>query len=517
MLITKAFLEILRAHARYSALLFESTISGKLLPVLMQILLHTLQSQSDDGSWGSYGPQEETAYAILTLANFLDFPFAGIFRQQIASAIDRGRHVLRYAPSSKPECIWIEKVTYGSSNLSEAYRLAALHTSLDKKILDLMIYDIGQISPERLAAVGESISKGIMAQEPRWLTLGSWILAQLANKHGQNDRSTSTCDPRDHNILFSLLLASMKHNVLLSFKDLAMFKDLLLHTEMLTTTIGEMHSRRDSAEFARSMQMIEAVLRTFEDRHNDSQCPKVKNGFGPPSANSKANNSAIPDQNWLDNALRGDRKKPTGSQLMERLIQCMQALLSVDQRRDLSNNTAQSHSGAYRFQKDRFARTLLDHIRDGDTADKGVSKLGHGSLDQQRKRLQTPSLRTIVLTFLARTSTGVSVAKNGCEIKHLTYTWLLDQIFQSADNATIFHEKAEDFRYRSSTDGSPKVDGSIRLLNKLQQLEDEKVRLGLDGLRNSGATAKNLSVIEMWLDYPVLRKQCCRVALGFGI
>lgn len=136
MLMARSLIELLRA---YDASKFSQLpcvlLKEKVMPTLFQCLIRTLLSQRVDGSWGCRGPREETAYAILTLANLHILPSALFFRQEIVSAIDRGRSFLRRSEIFPPENVWIEKVSYGSKYLAEAYIVAALYISTEESSL----------------------------------------------------------------------------------------------------------------------------------------------------------------------------------------------------------------------------------------------------------------------------------------------------------------------------------------------------------------------------------------------
>lgn len=108
-----------------------SLLVEKVVPVLLECLVRTMQSQQFDGSWGSIGPCEETAYAVLTLASLRFLPLAQFVRSDITYALQRGRSFLLGMKGRKPKYLWIEKVTYGSKYLAETYVVAALFTSVD--------------------------------------------------------------------------------------------------------------------------------------------------------------------------------------------------------------------------------------------------------------------------------------------------------------------------------------------------------------------------------------------------
>ncbi|KAE8375466.1 terpenoid cyclases/protein prenyltransferase alpha-alpha toroid [Aspergillus bertholletiae] len=99
---------------------------------LYQALVRTLQTQNEDGSWGSIHSREETAYAILTIAHACQLPVVNQLWTTVQSAVARGRKFLQQNIGGKPEYLWVEKVSYGSILLSQSYVLAALKVSYDR-------------------------------------------------------------------------------------------------------------------------------------------------------------------------------------------------------------------------------------------------------------------------------------------------------------------------------------------------------------------------------------------------
>ena len=101
-----------------------------ILVVLFQIVLRLLRSQGEDGSWDD--KRETTAYAIIAINATANLPMLNPAREQIDLAVQRGKGYLHSGLAGrpqKPEHIWIEKVTYGSHNLSQAFTLSALRCS----------------------------------------------------------------------------------------------------------------------------------------------------------------------------------------------------------------------------------------------------------------------------------------------------------------------------------------------------------------------------------------------------
>lgn len=99
------------------------------LPItLIQILNRTLMSQSIAGFGASNQLLEATAYAVLTLKTLASLPWLTRLSKEVFCRIDQGRQLLWRCGSnwSTTQYLWVEKVTYGSPILSEAYYLAAM-------------------------------------------------------------------------------------------------------------------------------------------------------------------------------------------------------------------------------------------------------------------------------------------------------------------------------------------------------------------------------------------------------
>ncbi len=178
---SKAFIELLKSwdSVRFSQLSRE-LLCEKVMPVLLQCLVRTLHSQQLNGYWGCKGPREETAYAILTLSNLQTLPLAQYFRSEIVSAIDRGRSFLKTSDQHELEYLWIEKVSYTSSNVTEAYINAALYTSMTKPSLGERTRNLCSAHDKDLAGFASRIDGSSLSKPPRWLVLGSWIDSRLS-------------------------------------------------------------------------------------------------------------------------------------------------------------------------------------------------------------------------------------------------------------------------------------------------------------------------------------------------
>lgn len=180
MLMSQALTEYLRVFEKGAiARRLDSTVEQSVVAALFHCLIQTLTSQTLSGTWGTKGPREETAYAVLTLARLLVLPHAQFIRPQILSAIDRGRTFLLNSKASTPEHLWIEKVTYGSANLAEAYIVAALYIPIDGPSLGKPVVEICPLNNEDLAKFGMLICQGPLSKSPRWIVLASWIESRL--------------------------------------------------------------------------------------------------------------------------------------------------------------------------------------------------------------------------------------------------------------------------------------------------------------------------------------------------
>src|SRR5262245_14675532 len=128
MLIAQAFMLLLKRWAKDELdndAVPKTLIYQDIPRTLLDILGRTMRAQEADGSWDS--KREVTSYAVLTLAPLLSLPWVDFLKPEGIACMYRGkaylednRHRWREA-----ERVWIEKTVYGSSNLSQAYCLAA--------------------------------------------------------------------------------------------------------------------------------------------------------------------------------------------------------------------------------------------------------------------------------------------------------------------------------------------------------------------------------------------------------
>ncbi|OQE38676.1 hypothetical protein PENCOP_c008G05124 [Penicillium coprophilum] len=131
MLMTEA---IARLHLLFQSsqlLSLKELFEQDLVNLLRDMTASVLHQQNQTRSWGSRDSKEETAYAVLILTYAVHFEFSEIPRHLIRKAIHDGCSVLRSNAALGSERLWVEKVTYESEMLSQAYTLAALKKAAD--------------------------------------------------------------------------------------------------------------------------------------------------------------------------------------------------------------------------------------------------------------------------------------------------------------------------------------------------------------------------------------------------
>jgi hypothetical protein len=125
--------------------------------VTLRFLMDILRGQQADGSFG--GVCEVTAYAILALASLETLPWIRqLNKGKITAAIALGKSFLHSNRNAwtKGHYLWIEKVTYSSAILSEAYCLAAAMVPLDLSVPEAQIHQATPVAllPDPKVLVG---------------------------------------------------------------------------------------------------------------------------------------------------------------------------------------------------------------------------------------------------------------------------------------------------------------------------------------------------------------------------
>ena len=183
MLLAEAFVDLLQLRDKGNFKLQAEILLRDLIPViLIQILNRTLLTQSYEGWRSTHGSPEISAYAILTLVALSTLPWFDLLGTEIQSALEAGWRFLRRSQHewSKPSYIWIEKVTYGSSNLSEAYCLASINARKPPVAWSDRVKNLVHIPAGSICKIFEFLSSLKVYQgEPIW-KLKAFALERLA-------------------------------------------------------------------------------------------------------------------------------------------------------------------------------------------------------------------------------------------------------------------------------------------------------------------------------------------------
>lgn len=106
-------------------------LEEELMVLLRDMTVSILHQQNQNGSWSTRNSKEETAYAVLMLTYAVQCDRPDISHQEIRVAVQKGCAFLTSDTSLGSERLWVEKVTYESKVLSQAYILAALNNAAD--------------------------------------------------------------------------------------------------------------------------------------------------------------------------------------------------------------------------------------------------------------------------------------------------------------------------------------------------------------------------------------------------
>ena len=214
-----------------------------MIPTLFQCLIRTLQSQQPDGSWGHKGPREETSYAVLTLASLLGLPVAQPLRPRVRLAIDRGRQFLSISKINQPECLWIEKTSFGSKNLANAYSTAALYTFVDQKPLGEQVKDLCGLSSYIIAREQNPAMLARFSDNAEWVILAASMEARLwvpqLRKTLHTTFQSSSVDVRFEKTAFHWILARTRLGSTISSQFLSEMISASIINEHLIASIND--------------------------------------------------------------------------------------------------------------------------------------------------------------------------------------------------------------------------------------------------------------------------------------
>jgi hypothetical protein len=129
MLMAQAFVKILERYESGHLQLLDKTIVGERIPVAVcRILLHTIATQRQDGSWNQ--TLEETSYGVLTIAHCRRLNWSSLSTAAIEESLQKGENYVQeqYCLGEESRFLWVEKTTYESALLKMAYCSMAIYT-----------------------------------------------------------------------------------------------------------------------------------------------------------------------------------------------------------------------------------------------------------------------------------------------------------------------------------------------------------------------------------------------------
>ena len=139
--------------------------------------------------------------------------------------------------------LWIEKVTYGSANLAEAYAIAALHISTVKPALGRLVRELCSMQYKALADFGNRIDRGPLSKDPKWLVLASWIDGRLCvpqlDKNPEKVRSPPKLEGYQEMTAFRWFLANNRTNAALSSQFLCDMINMSFLNERLLASVDD--------------------------------------------------------------------------------------------------------------------------------------------------------------------------------------------------------------------------------------------------------------------------------------
>lgn len=131
MLLANALTTVLQLWQNGSLQDLSKDLLHKVPLVLWEILVQTIQEQQLTGAWYN-GSCEITAYATLTLVAGSNSPFAALLGEKLQTSLVYARAFLEANISQwdKGATIWVEKVSYNSAILSNAYCISAVQAPI---------------------------------------------------------------------------------------------------------------------------------------------------------------------------------------------------------------------------------------------------------------------------------------------------------------------------------------------------------------------------------------------------
>lgn len=179
MLLAEAFIQLLLAWDKgLLKNLPESLLRDRIPVVLIQILNRTMLAQNTSGAWSLEEWPETTAYGVLTLMTVCSLPWYAPLKAIAISVARSGQGFLDRSKAgwSKPAYVWVEKVTFGSAMLSEAYCLAAMKASETTYSWSDGVKSFFDTSEKHVSKLVQLFSTlAVFQPEPRWKLMASVV------------------------------------------------------------------------------------------------------------------------------------------------------------------------------------------------------------------------------------------------------------------------------------------------------------------------------------------------------
>lgn len=152
MLMAEAFSELIKAwdQGKLTGLPYE-LMRDRVVICLFQAMVRTVLTQNKDGSWGTIGSQEETAYGALIVSKAAILPDLEPLQKTLESTLDAAKDFIQTQGQKPPSYLWVEKVSYGSEILCESYMLAALKARVTPSRLTAKMGSLISIPHDKVA------------------------------------------------------------------------------------------------------------------------------------------------------------------------------------------------------------------------------------------------------------------------------------------------------------------------------------------------------------------------------
>ncbi|RAH84596.1 Ent-kaurene synthase [Aspergillus japonicus CBS 114.51] len=152
---------------------------------LFQALIRTIRTQKENGSWGSAGSAEETAYALLILKSATSFSYTEKIASEVNDAVRRGIEFIlsRDERSSTDDQLWLDKTLYAIPTVSDSYIMAAVTAGEtatpgnEVAVIPSMLVEIPAATIRKMAGFFARLPS--QSKTPKWVVEASVVEALL--------------------------------------------------------------------------------------------------------------------------------------------------------------------------------------------------------------------------------------------------------------------------------------------------------------------------------------------------